>query len=98
VYYLNNTDISSTHTLFLQLYNLKETFSRLKALAEVKDLSTRIRFMIQALVELRSNNWTPRHINTVNGNKIENKNSSSDRANHRKFFYAFIDQYIVLRK
>lgn len=49
--------------------DLKETFVKLEGLVDKKNhlkISSRIRFMIQDLIELRLNNWTPRKLQQVN--------------------------------
>jgi len=55
----------------------------------MKSIPSRMRFMIQSVIDLRRNKWTPKALEVKADKVSEGKNASSDRIHNRKFFECF---------
>lgn len=69
-------------------HDLTETFKHLTSIVSKKQLkiSSRVRFMIQDLIDLRKNNWTPR--------RVENKPKTIDQIHKEAAFEQYSNQLL----
>lgn len=68
-----------TCLIFLQVKDFNDIFSKLNELASDKNrFSQRIRFMIMDIIDLRTNNWLPKHLDykPVVNNTVQRVNSA----------------------
>lgn len=79
--------------LFLQTYDLNDTFDSLKDMTSLKSISSRTRFMIRDIVDLWIDKWSPKILNCVVPEIIGESDVDSDddddddyRINRRKWF------------